>query len=135
MKRSRSCCWQSFLAPQLEGIRGDIRALDAKVDKVEAKIDAVDMKLEAKIDALDAKIGPARDVGRDQSCIKINGFIYLSAYRQIRAQRLSLIMCQWNLIPEIVEIHAGGDRYRAVGFEFQVLNGTELSFTTLAFVE
>jgi hypothetical protein len=25
---------QSFLAPQLEAIRGDIRALDAKVDKV-----------------------------------------------------------------------------------------------------
>src|SRR5437867_12179807 len=47
---------QSFLAPQLEAIRGDIRALDAKVDKVDTKIDAVDMKLEGKIDALNMKI-------------------------------------------------------------------------------
>src|SRR5437016_12472183 len=40
---------QSFLAPQLEGIRGDIRALDAKIA-------SIDMKLESKIDALDMKI-------------------------------------------------------------------------------
>lgn len=42
--------FQSFIAPQLEGIKGDIRALDAKLD---AKIDGVD----AKIGGLDAKIG------------------------------------------------------------------------------
>src|SRR5207249_396661 len=52
---------QSFLAPQLEGIRGDIRALDAKIAsidmKLESKIDALDMKVDALDMKLDAKIG------------------------------------------------------------------------------
>src|SRR2546430_17178739 len=52
---------QSFLAPQLEGIRGDIRALDAKIAsidmKLESKIDALDMKIDALDMKLDAKIG------------------------------------------------------------------------------
>src|SRR5712691_2731542 len=41
--------FQSFIAPQLEGIKRDIRALDSKLD---AKIDGV----EAKIGSLDVKI-------------------------------------------------------------------------------
>jgi hypothetical protein len=40
--------FQSFIAPAIEGVRGDVRALDAKID-------ALDMKFEAKIDALDMK--------------------------------------------------------------------------------
>jgi len=59
---------QSFLAPQLEGIRGDIRALDAKLDgKIESvdariaaldvKIASLDVKMDAKIGILDTKIG------------------------------------------------------------------------------
>lgn len=36
--------FQSFIAPQLEGIKGDIRALDAKLD---AKIGALDTKIES----------------------------------------------------------------------------------------
>jgi hypothetical protein len=43
--------FQSFIAPQLEGIKGDIRALDskldAKIDGVEAKIGSVDVKIES----------------------------------------------------------------------------------------
>jgi hypothetical protein len=48
--------FQSFIAPQLEGIKGDIRALDSKLD---ARIDAVEAKIggvEAKIGALDVKV-------------------------------------------------------------------------------
>ena len=47
---------QSFIAPQLEGIRGDIRALDTKID---ARLEAVDAKfiaVMAKIDAIDTKV-------------------------------------------------------------------------------
>jgi hypothetical protein len=39
--------FQSFLAPLLEGIRGDIRAIDAKIGGVDAKIGVVDAKLES----------------------------------------------------------------------------------------
>jgi len=43
--------FQSFLAPQLEGIRGDIRALDSKLDAnimmLDARIAAVDTKVES----------------------------------------------------------------------------------------
>jgi hypothetical protein len=43
--------FQSFLAPQLEGIRGDIRALDAKLEAntlmLDARIAAVDTKVES----------------------------------------------------------------------------------------
>ena len=46
--------FQSFIAPQLEGIKGDIRALDSKLD---ARIDGVEAKIDAKIDAVEAKIG------------------------------------------------------------------------------
>jgi hypothetical protein len=47
---------QSFIAPQLEGIRGDIRALDTKID---ARLEAVDAKfiaVMAKIDTIDTKV-------------------------------------------------------------------------------
>ena len=40
--------FQAFLAPQLEGIKGDIRALDSKFD---AKLSALD----TKVGALDSK--------------------------------------------------------------------------------
>jgi uncharacterized protein YqgV (UPF0045/DUF77 family) len=36
--------FQAFIAPQLEGIKGDIRALDVKLD---AKISALDTKIES----------------------------------------------------------------------------------------
>jgi len=43
--------FQSFIAPQLEGIKGDIRALDsqldARIDGVGAKIEAVDVNVES----------------------------------------------------------------------------------------
>ena len=39
--------FQNLIAPQLEGIKGDIRALDAKFGTVEAKIDGVDAKVES----------------------------------------------------------------------------------------
>ena len=43
--------FQSFIAPQLEGIKGDIRALaaklDAKIDGVDAKIGALDVRVES----------------------------------------------------------------------------------------
>jgi hypothetical protein len=44
---------QNFIAPQLEGIKGDIRTLDAKF---EAMIGALDAKIDTKIGALDTKI-------------------------------------------------------------------------------
>jgi hypothetical protein len=46
--------FQAFIAPQLEGIKGDIRALDMKID---AKVGGLDTKLDTKIGALDTKIG------------------------------------------------------------------------------
>jgi t-SNARE complex subunit (syntaxin) len=43
--------FQSFLAPQLEGIRGDIRALDSKLEAniqmLDARIQSVDTKVES----------------------------------------------------------------------------------------
>jgi hypothetical protein len=36
--------FQAFIAPQLEGIKGDIRALDMKID---TKIDSLDTKIES----------------------------------------------------------------------------------------
>ena len=49
--------FQNFIAPQLEGIKGDIRALDARFD---AKLGTVDAKLgafAAKLQTVEAKIG------------------------------------------------------------------------------
>ena len=40
---------QSFLAPQLEGIRGDIRALDAKIGSVDTKVESFRRELLAEI--------------------------------------------------------------------------------------
>jgi archaellum component FlaC len=55
--------FQNFIAPQLEGIKGDIRALDAKFEAkfgtVDAKLGTFEAKLqtvEAKIDGLDSKV-------------------------------------------------------------------------------
>ena len=43
--------FQSFIAPQLEGIKGDIRVLDSKleskIDGVETKIGSLDVKVES----------------------------------------------------------------------------------------
>jgi hypothetical protein len=36
--------FQAFIAPQLEGIKGDIRALDMKID---TKMDSLDIKIES----------------------------------------------------------------------------------------
>jgi phage host-nuclease inhibitor protein Gam len=44
--------FQNFIAPQLESIKGEIKALDSRF---EARIDALDSKFEARIDALDTK--------------------------------------------------------------------------------
>lgn len=38
---------QTFLMPQLEGIRGDIRVLDAKMSGLDAKMSGMDMKIES----------------------------------------------------------------------------------------
>ena len=52
--------FQTLIAPQFEGIKGDIRALDAKIasldSKFDAKIEGVEAKNEAKVEALEAKI-------------------------------------------------------------------------------
>ena len=51
---------QSFLVPRLEGIQGDIRTLDtkldARVDVLDTKIDAVESKIENLDDKLDGKL-------------------------------------------------------------------------------
>jgi hypothetical protein len=47
---------QSFIAPRLEGIRGDIRSLDAKIDAIDAKSEARFIAVLAKIDAIDTKV-------------------------------------------------------------------------------
>lgn len=39
--------FQAFIAPALEGLRGDIRALDAKIGGLDAKIGGLDVKVEA----------------------------------------------------------------------------------------
>ena len=41
--------FQSFIAPQLEGIRGDIRALDAKIGAVDTKVESFRRELVAEI--------------------------------------------------------------------------------------
>jgi hypothetical protein len=41
--------FQNFIAPQLESIRGEIKAIDARIG-------ALDFKLEAKIETLDTKV-------------------------------------------------------------------------------
>ena len=48
--------FQSFIAPQLEGIKGDIRALDAKIDAKHEAVDAKFLAVMAKIDAIDTKV-------------------------------------------------------------------------------
>jgi Skp family chaperone for outer membrane proteins len=63
--------FQSFIAPAIEGVKGDIRALDAKLDAkigavdtkigaLDTKIGALDAKLDVKIDALDMKVESCR---------------------------------------------------------------------------
>lgn len=52
--------FQAFIAPQLEGIKGDIRALDTKIETkigaLDTKIGALDTKIDTKVDSLDTKI-------------------------------------------------------------------------------
>src|SRR5215471_17693335 len=52
--------FQDLIAPELHGIRGDLRLLDQKLEGVDArltaKMDGVDTRLTTKIDALDEKI-------------------------------------------------------------------------------
>ena len=52
--------FQNFIAPQLESIKGDIKALDAKLtatrDALDTKIGALDTKIDFRAEALDAKI-------------------------------------------------------------------------------
>ena len=48
--------FQAFIAPQLEGIKGDIRALDTKITALDTKIDAKIDSLDTKIDSLDTKV-------------------------------------------------------------------------------
>ena len=48
--------FQNLIAPQLEGIKGDIRALDVKMD---AKFETVDAKIAtvlAKVESVDSKV-------------------------------------------------------------------------------
>ena len=41
--------FQSFIAPQLEGIKGDIRALDSKFDTLDVKIESYRREMLAEI--------------------------------------------------------------------------------------
>jgi hypothetical protein len=58
--------FQTLIAPQLEGIKGDIRALDAKFDAkfetVRIKIDGVDSKVESCRRELPAEIRRVEEV-------------------------------------------------------------------------
>jgi len=44
--------FQAFIAPALEGIRGDIRALDARFDSLDTRFDSLD----TRISSLDTKM-------------------------------------------------------------------------------
>jgi hypothetical protein len=52
--------FQNFIAPQLEGLKGDIRALDAKfeakIDTLDAKLDSLDGKFLAKLETVVTKV-------------------------------------------------------------------------------
>ena len=41
--------FQAFIAPQLEGIRGDLRAVDARIGTVDAKVESFRRELLAEI--------------------------------------------------------------------------------------
>ena len=52
--------FQDLIAPELHGIRGDLRLLDQKLEGVDARltarIDGVDARLTAKMDGVDARL-------------------------------------------------------------------------------
>jgi hypothetical protein len=51
---------QTIIAPQLEGIKGDIRALDTKIGALDSKTDFKFDLLEARIGAVDTKVDSFR---------------------------------------------------------------------------
>ena len=55
-----------ILAPQLEEIKGELKAVRSEIGRLDAKIDNVDAKLAARIDGLDAKLSSRIDmVGKE----------------------------------------------------------------------
>ncbi|MDV3278539.1 MAG: hypothetical protein LYZ69_08795 [Nitrososphaerales archaeon] len=52
---------ERVLLPRLSEISGEIKAIHARIDGLDNKIDAVDAKLSAKIDALDEKLSAKID--------------------------------------------------------------------------
>jgi hypothetical protein len=47
---------QSFIAPQLEGIRGDIRSLDTKIDAIDTKVESFRRELLSEVHRVEATI-------------------------------------------------------------------------------
>ena len=54
--------FQAFIAPQLEGIKGYIRALDTKITALDQKIDMTRDSLEGKIEGCRRELIPAYPV-------------------------------------------------------------------------
>jgi uncharacterized protein YicC (UPF0701 family) len=50
-----------ILAPQLEEIKGELKAVRSEIGRLDAKIDNVDAKVTARIDGLDAKLSARID--------------------------------------------------------------------------
>ena len=48
--------FQNLIAPRLEGIQGELKAVNTRIDALESKIDAMDSKFNGKIDAMNAQI-------------------------------------------------------------------------------
>ena len=44
--------FQNFIAPQLESIKGDIKALDSKIGGLDSKITSLDSKIDWKVEGL-----------------------------------------------------------------------------------
>ena len=47
--------FQNLIAPRLEGIQGELKAVNTRIDALELKIDALDSKFNGKFDAVDSK--------------------------------------------------------------------------------
>jgi tetrahydromethanopterin S-methyltransferase subunit G len=63
---------ERVLLPRLSEMAGDIKAINARIDGLDNKIDAVDAKLSAKIDAVDARLAARIDGAEEKLSTKID---------------------------------------------------------------
>jgi hypothetical protein len=75
--------FQSWLAPQLEGIKGDIRALDSKIDAKSETSAAKFATVLAKIEAVDSKAESFRRelLSEDGQFFRRNSAVFVVAPR------------------------------------------------------